>query len=115
MRALMLSLALLPSLAVFSAAIAPGDLRPALTNAEQKFYQQKLQSDPTAAENFLITREYVRKAQAVQAGTLSPLSFPPEKPAGFNVAYLQANDPSVINSALGKFLAAGAGKTNWVG
>lgn len=112
MRPIVLSLALIPALAAFAAALSPGDLRPGLTAAEQKFYAT-LQDDPDAAQSFLVTRDYVRKAQAVKSGALSPLSFPAEKPDGFNVAYLQPNDPSVINIAMGKFLAAGRARTSW--
>lgn len=109
MRSIILSLALLPALPIFSAALSPEDLRPALSSTEQKFYA-KIQGDPDAAQSFLITREYVRKAQAVKSGALSPLAFPSEKPDGFNVAYLLPNDPSVINVAMGKYLAAGLGR-----
>jgi hypothetical protein len=108
--AIFLSLSLLSSFATAAFALSPSDLNPAMTSQESTYYDT-IKADPTAAQSFLITRDYVRKAQAVVDGSLAPISFPPRKPAGFTVKYLLPDDPSVINTALGMYLVA---NPNWV-
>lgn len=107
MRSSVLSLALFcvvfGSLATAAAALAPNELKPAFSADEQSFYATLSGAD---AQNFLITRKYVRQAQAVVDGKMNPLSFPAKKPAGFTVAYLLPDDPTVINNALGMYLTA---------
>lgn len=116
MRPLILSLALLSVAAAASAApaLTPQSLRPAMTQEEQEYYDT-IKNDPKTAQNFLITRDYVRKAQAVKSGKMSPLSFPSQRPAGFSVDYLLPDDPGVINDALGMYLSAklAAGGNPW--
>ncbi len=79
-----------------------------MSSVEQQYYDS-IKGNATAAQNFLITREYVRKAQAVVAGSLPAASFPAQKPSGFSVAYLLPDDPSTINTALGMYLAGSSG------
>jgi hypothetical protein len=86
-------------------AVSPSDLRPPMTSQESAYYDT-IKADSSAAQSFLITRAYVRMAQAVADGSLSPLSFPSQKPAGFTVKYLLPDEPSVINKALGMYLEA---------
>lgn len=110
MRPSVISLALFSALAFAVAApasaawLTPSSLSPAMSADEQSFYSTLGSS--TAQQNFLATRNYVRQAQAVVAGTLSPANFPSKKPVGFTVAYLLPDDPTAINNALGICLTA---------
>ena len=105
MRPILVLLILLGLAAAPALALSPSDLKPAMT-AEESDYYDTIKADPSAAQSFLVTRDYVRKAQAVVSGSLPPLSFPGKRPAGFTVDYLLPDDPSTINEALGMYLAA---------
>ena len=100
--ALFLPLCLLSSLSTAALALSPADLKPAMTSDESSYYET-IKGDPAAAQSFLVTRDYVRKAQAVVDGALPPLSFPAKKPHGFTAKYLLPDDPAVINNALGMY------------
>ena len=74
-----------------------------MTKVELDFYQTLSGQE---AEDFIVTRSYVRLAQQEIDHKLPPLKFPARKPDGFSVKYLLPDDPSVINRALGDYLAA---------
>ena len=74
-----------------------------MTKVELDFYQTL---GGQAAEDFIVTRSCVRLAQQEIDHKLPPLKFPARKPNGFSVKYLLPDDPSVINRALGDYLAA---------
>src|ERR1700757_4086168 len=98
--ALLTSLCLMSLFATAAFALSPSDLTPPMTSQESAYYET-IKDDPTAGESFLVTRDYVRKAEAVVNGSLAAASFPPQKPKGFTVKYLLPDDPAVINKALG--------------
>lgn len=115
MRPNILSLALLSSLTVsaYATYLSPSSLNPEMTPVEQQYYNT-IKGNATPAQNFLITRDYVRKAQAVVSGEASPSSFPAKKPFGFSVTYLLPDDASTINTALGMYLTDSAGSSPWL-
>lgn len=103
MRSLVLPLALLAALASSAAALTPDNLDPALSAKEQKKYDS-LVGNPQEAQSFLITRDYVRKADKVNKGVIPARSFPPQRPTGFTPRYLLPEDALTINDALSKYL-----------
>ena len=74
-----------------------------MTKTELDYYKTL---DGQAAKDFIVTRSYVRLAKQEVDHKLPPLKFPPRKPGGFTVKYLLPDDPSVINQAIGDYLAA---------
>ena len=110
MRSLLLSLVVFSAYATPVFALSPSDLKPPMTSEESSFYD-KIKGDPASAQGFLATREYVRTARAVVTGSLPPLSYPSDKPPGFSAKYLLAEDPSILNKALGMYLAAKSGRS----
>jgi len=109
-----LSLALLAALAASAAALEPGDLKPALTSQESKYYES-IKADPNVAQNFLATREYVRKAKYVadHPDDSAAAARLPDKPAGFTVRYLLAGEANVINTAISLNILANSKGTAW--
>jgi hypothetical protein len=79
--------------------ITPADL----SKIELDYYKTL---DSEAAKDFIATRSYVRLAKQVVDKKLQPSKFPPQKPHGFSVKYLLPDDPTVLNQALGEYLAA---------
>jgi hypothetical protein len=79
--------------------ISPADM----TKTELDFYRTL---DSKAGRSFIVTRSYVRLAKQVVDHKWPPLKFPPQKPEGFTLQYLLPDDPTVINQALGAYLAA---------
>jgi hypothetical protein len=74
-----------------------------MTNTELDYYKTL---DSEAANGSIITRSYVRLAKQVLDHKLSPLKFPPQKPAGFGAKYLLPDDPTDLNQALADHLTA---------
>ena len=74
-----------------------------MTKVELDFYQTL---NGQAAEDFIVTRSYLRLAQQEIDHKLPPLKFPARKPDGFSVKYLLPDDPSVINRAIADYLTA---------
>jgi hypothetical protein len=106
MRRIALALSILAASAASAAALTPGDLSP----QEQQLYAT-FKANPTSAQNFLITRDYVHQAQATVSNPSNAASFP-DKPAGFSVRYLLPGDKDIINQAVSLSVAAMA-KTLW--
>ena len=86
-------------------AMSPSDLKPPMTSEESDYYET-IKSDPVASQGFLVTRDYVRKAQSVIDGKTKPIDFPAEKPVGYSLAYLLPEDSETINKATGMALQA---------
>lgn len=103
MRRTLYSLAILAVLAAPAAALTPDQL----TSDEQTAYQ-KVKGDPTSAQNFLATRDFVRKARAVVSGS-SRATEMPRKPSGFDERYLLPGDSDAIDQAVIKGVSALAG------
>ncbi|HEX4048820.1 MAG TPA: hypothetical protein VH309_13335 [Elusimicrobiota bacterium] len=108
MRPAIISLALIAAFAAKAHALQPGDLSPALTAQESKYYQG-IQSDPTASQNFLITRDYARKAKFVtdHPKDINAAANLPDKPLGFSARYLLPGEATMINDALSLSIIAG--------
>ena len=87
--------ALILSLAASGArALTPAELNP----QEQQRYAA-LKSDKAAAESFLVTRDYVRKAKAVVEGKGSAMAFPDE-PDQFDAKYLFPGESKTLQKAI---------------
>ena len=106
MRRTLFTLAILAGLHAPALALTQNDL----TSDERQAYQA-VQADPTAARNFLATRDYMRKAKAVVGGSLAASQLP-AKPKGFNSRYLLAGDEDIIDQAVTLSVAAMA-QTLW--
>jgi hypothetical protein len=106
MRKLALALTILAGAAASAAALSPGDLTP-----EEQGVYATVKSNPAAAQNFLVTREYVRQARAVVGNPAAAASFPAQ-PKGFSTRYLLAGDKDAINEAVSLSVAAMA-KSLW--
>jgi hypothetical protein len=80
-------------------ALSVGDLNA----AEQKQYQAI--TDAKDKDSFLITRDYVRKAQAVVDDKAPALTFP-GKPKGFRSKFISSDEKDIINEAVVKSIEA---------
>ena len=100
MRRILLALAALAASAALSgpaAALTGNDLP---TPEERTRYEQLLATNKTEAGNYLITRDYVRRAkEIVDSGGEGARQFP-GKPKGFSSQYLSLGDKDKINEAV---------------
>jgi len=97
MRTLFLALIALAALYGRAAALSGSDLP---TPEERAKYEQLLATNKADAANYLITRDYVRRArEVVESGGAGARNFP-GKPKGFSSQYLSANDKDKINEAV---------------
>ncbi|MFI5345065.1 MAG: hypothetical protein ACHQ51_01710 [Elusimicrobiota bacterium] len=81
-------------------ALTPAELTP----QEQQRYAT-LKSDKTAADNFMITRDYIRKAKAVVEGKGSAMAFP-DQPDEFDSKYLFPGESKVLQKAIQMAISA---------
>lgn len=88
----------------FSSARAQSLSPSQLTPQEQKRYEA-IKGDPAAAESFLVTRDYVRKAQAIVKGQMAAATLPDE-PDQFESKYLFPGESATLKQAIRLALAA---------
>ena len=104
MRTITLQFTLVALFMAFAATGAHALKRSDLTPKEEQRYAT-LAADTTAAENFLITREYVRQADAVVTGK-SPAIGLPDEPDQFEAKYLFPGESKMIQKAVVKAISA---------
>lgn len=96
MRQAILALAALAAFIGRASALTPRNLNP-----QELARYETIKSDPRAAESFLATRDYVRKAAAVVAAPRNKrLALELKRPKSFNERFLLAGDAEKINAAV---------------
>jgi hypothetical protein len=100
-----ISFCLFASMTTAAMAMSPADLKPPMTSDERDYYET-IKSDPATAQSFLVTRDYVRKAQALVEGKITATDFPATKPSGYSLQYLLPEDSETVNNAMGIKLQA---------
>jgi hypothetical protein len=81
-------------------ALTPAELTP-----QEQLKYAALKGDKTAADNFMITRDYVRKAKAVVDGKGSAMTFPDE-PDQFDAKYLFPGESKILQKAVQMAISA---------
>ena len=90
----LLALAFLIAFAGSAAALTPEQLTP----AEKKVYAT-LTKNPTAAQRYLVTRDYLRKCEAILADPSKALTLPVQ-PGKLDDRYLTADERAHVDEAV---------------
>ena len=107
----MRKIALVLSVLIASSATAFALTEADLSQPERQLLAAVKANNPADAPNFMITRAYVRRAQAALKDPAAAANFH-SKPEGFSVRYLLAGDADTINQAVSASIAAMA-KSLW--
>ena len=99
-RVLILFVAVLISHSVYAAS-----LKPQVPPNERATYVEMLKTNPTAAKEYLITREYVSQCRQVVANPKLAIDLPDE-PDDFNSRYVSRDDSKMMKKAITMALGA---------
>ena len=100
LRILFVFAALLIAPSVYAAS-----LKPHLPPEEQAAYEEMLKTNPTAAKEYLATREYVSACRQVVADPKLAIDLPDE-PDDFSSKYVTSDERKMMKTAITKALSA---------
>ncbi|MDE2489312.1 MAG: hypothetical protein KGM24_00585 [Elusimicrobia bacterium] len=106
MKTLILGAALAFAVSPAMAALTPAQL----TASEQRTYQT-LRSNPTAAQRFLVTRDYLRDCQKVVDHKMNALMLKYE-PDDFDPSYVNNAEQRIVDKAITMNIAAMFNRSN---
>src|SRR5258708_20065438 len=90
---------------LISSAVSGASLKPQVPPDERAVYEEMLKNNPTAAKEYLATREYVSTGRQVVANPKLALALPDE-PADFNSRYVTKDEQKIMKEAIQKALTA---------
>lgn len=90
---------------LISHSVQAASLKPQVPPNERATYLEMLKTNPTAAKEYLTTREYVSQARQVVANPSLASDFPDE-PDDFKSRYVSKDEVGILKKAIQSALAA---------
>jgi|ERR1700674_1736898 len=90
---------------LISHSVYAAPLKPLVPPNERAVYVEMLKTNPTAAKEYLITREYVSVCRQVVANPKIAIDLPDE-PDDFNSRYVSREESKMLNQAVKMALSA---------